>query len=428
MDLPTASADASSDRVLGEVFQGAQPTLIPAYGMEYGEPHELTTCGVEFRKSLAVAYSLGANMEYEAIADLRNDMAAADARCSHDAWPFLIIDRLADSCQGLAYDRFGDALDLGYGATGTTPSGLLVNFRLTDGDEPVEGCWLYSPGQGYWMNRGDYGDIPVTLYTVAELGVALRDDADHADRMHFCDAGLRAFLSASTGAFDFYGLASLLREFVAEQPWCGAVGWRPVVKPEGPDCVDLGVDGMAAGRTEAGLIIVHWADDAVLGTPGICWVRNPDGYWRSVAFVDDRPASAAATLLPQVTPKPVPDFSGYPSGPNRAVVCDALLEAALLLSPGDRPFPDYLSLIRALQGSVEDGACAVAAWDPRVVSGEFRSEADGVELPKGLWPGTGYDPESGGMRIVFADFARPYRGHLEWIWLPEGEGWIYLYD
>ena len=463
-DVP-ATVDASS--FLGGVFQRESgDTLEPVSGVLPGGLSDLTPLD-----SLAVGVEAGAQRERRERVGLCNDAwrttmlrlgnsadyAAMEVAlvtfrndfsdCEERVWSLVLRAEISSACADVMFGQ-------GFGPlpaperTGWHSDGraLWVHFDQS----PLGtggGCWLYAESVGWHDRSGDGGETP-RLLTMFEMDASapgygvFRDNA-----MLNCDHRLRGDLARLEGVLDAQQLAAAVSAFrgASGNIECAGVGWVPVVLETSESCLGVIAGDRSTGVYDDGVVVVHWADDAVLGAGGECWTYDPvEGAWfrsldrgpvapgEGAKLVPLQPGGMVDDVEGQAYEVDVPVAGGITvlgddapliSDPGRSEVCDLILKSVLMLNPAPRTPPDYAFLINAVQHGVDGGVCVPERWAPGVRGRMPRDTAAGVVLPDSLREGTGYDEETGSLRVVFFDDEPPFDGAREWIWLSGGTGW-----
>ena len=461
----TPVVDAAS--FLGGVFQGRSTSELPAVvsapdggglsdlesvddlNQSVGESARLefveqaAGCIDAWRSSVL---SLGVEADYStiegAMTTFRNDFPD----CDGEVWRMSLREEASPACSGVMYAEGLGPLN-GPGQTGWHSEGraLWVNFE----NSPLGtggGCWFYSDVSGWLVRSGD-GGVERRLLTIYEMGeaspgmMAFRDNA-----ILNCDHRLRAHILGLDGPLGSDQLLEVVHGFVnlPGNVECAGVGWMPVAVHDSSFCHGVPGGVRVTGVYEDGAVVVHWSEESVLGTGGQCWVYDSvEGAWFRSLDRGELPqdGSEVAPATPggivgqaegrafEVSP-PVAgniaildDDAPLLADPGRSEVCDLILKSVLLLNPAPRTPPDFASLINAIQHGVEGGVCVSERWSPGVRGRMLRDTAAGVVLPDALRNGTGYDLETGSIRVVFFDGERPFDGAGEWIWLSGGVGW-----
>ena len=461
----TPVADASS--FLGGVFQGRPTSELPTVVVvPDGEGlSELASIGDlnqgveelarwEFMEQVAgcvdawrsSVLSLGVAADYSAIEGVMTTFRNDFPDCDGETWRMSIREEASPACSGVMYAEGLGPLD-GPGRTGWHSQGraLWVNFE----NSPLGtggGCWFYSDVSDWLVRSGDGGEERrlLTIYDMAEASPGMT--AFRGNAILNCDHRLRAHILGLDGPLGSEQLLEVVHGFV-NRPGnveCAGVGWMPVAVHDSSSCHGVPGGVRATGVYEDGAVVVHWSEESVLGTGGQCWVYDSvEGAWFRSLDRGELPqdGSEVAPVTPggivsqadgrafEVSP-PVAgsiavldDDAPLLADPGRSEVCDLILKSVLLLNPAPRTPPDFASLINAIQHGVDGGVCVPERWSPGVRGRMSRDTAAGVVLPDALRDGTGYDPETGSIRMVFFDGERPFDGANEWIWLSGGVGW-----
>ena len=373
--------------------------------------------------------------------------------CMAEVWQIELSEHAVAACRGVAYGVDVGPLESGRrtGWVAGADELLWVNFSQSPAGTGG-GCWLYDRATGRWLNRSGDGVELNTLLTVFEVpshvpgGSGFRQQA-----LETCDHRLRAHLNAAQGPLDANALLGMLDEFtlLPGNFDCAGAGWVPAAVETSERCVGIVGAERPTGVYEDGGVTLHWSSDAVLGVGGDCWTYGPlEGAWfRSLYHGEAHPDGTGAQHA-HVTPSapgsqvgiedgvafetdgPVPgvlpelgDDAYFLGEPSRSLVCDHLMQSVILLNPKPRTPPDYAFLVHVLQSGVDGGVCLPERWNPSVTTGDYRDRVEGVLLPEGIRDGTGYDQDTGAVRVVFHDEYRPFDGSLEWIWVPGAPGW-----
>ena len=456
---PSAFLGGVFGRELGGTLE-PEPSVVPG-GLSELTPLESFSAGVEVgaqrerreRVSLCndawrnTMLRLGNTADYAAISAELLTFRSDFVDCEERVWSLVLRPEVSPACEDVMFGQgFGPlsaAERTGWHFDGRA---LWVNFEQS----PLGtggGCWLYVDSVGWLGRSGDGWETP-RLLTIFEMDASapgygvFRDNA-----MLNCDHRLRGDLGILEGVFDAQQLAAMVRAFrgAAGNIECAGVGWVPVLVETSDSCLGVIAGDRPSGVYDDGVIVLHWADDAVLGSGGECWTYDPvEGAWfRSLDRGQVEPG-ASAQMAPLQPGGMVNDIGGKAfevdaplaggitvlgddapliSDPGRSEVCDLILKSVLMLNPGPRTPPDYAFLINAVQHGVDGGVCVPERWAPGVRGRMLRDTAAGVALPDSLRAGTGYDEETGSLRVVFFDDERPFDGAREWIWLSGGTGW-----
>ena len=390
---------------------------------------------------------LGVSADYAAMESAFSTFRSDFVDCEERVWSLILSPEVSLACEDVMFAQ-GLGPVPGPERTGWHYEGL--GLWLNFDQSPLGtggGCWLYTEFAGWMERSGDGGELP-RLLTLFEMDASSPGNGAFRDQaMLNCDHRLRGSLTALDGIFDARQLAEVIRSFTGASGniECAGVGWVPVVVETSGSCLGVIAGDRPSGVYADGVIVVHWAKDAVLGTGGDCWTYDPvEGAWfRSldrgrvdpgdgahiaplqpggmvndvggIAFEVDSPVAGGIVV--------VGDDASLISDPGRSEVCDLILKSVLMLNPSPRTPPDYALLINVIQHGVDGGVCVPERWSPGVRGRMFRETAAGVVLPHSLREGTGYDEETGSLRVVFFDDELPFDGAREWIWLSGGTGW-----
>ena len=400
-------------------------------------------CSEAWRSSVL---SLGVDVGYTsiegAVDGFRNDFPDCDA----ETWRMSLREGPSPACIGVMFAEGLGPLQ-GPERTGWHSEGraLWVNFE----NSPLGsggGCWLYSDVSGWVVRSGDGGDERrlLTIYEMESLSPGMT--AFRGNAILNCDHRLRGYMLGLDGPMASEQLVNLVHGFVnlPGNVECAGVGWWPVAIDDSGSCHGVPGGDRPTGLYEDGAVVVHWSEESMLGTGGQCWgYDSVEGAWfRSldrgglppdgetvepsvpggiVGVADGRAFEVVPPLAGSIAV--LSDAAPLLSDPGRSEVCDLILKSVLLLNPAPRTPPDFSFLINAIQHGVDGGVCVSERWSPGVRGRMPRDTAAGVVLPESLRDGTGYDPDTGSVRVVFFDGERPFDGASEWVWLSGGAGW-----
>ena len=399
----------------------------------------------------SVLLGLGNQADYGAMTAAASSFREDYSDCVEGFWDFSMIPEASEACTDVVFGQGLGPLPVpsptGWHAEGRA---LWVNFDQS----PLGtggGCWLYVDSAG-WLERSGDGGEKGRLLTIFEMDSAAPGyETFRVNGMLNCDHRLRGHLTGIVEELDPAQLVQVVDGFrsLPGNIECAGVGWFPVAVADSELCRGVPAGDRPSGVYSDGAIVVHWGPEAKLGSGGQCWTYDGvEGAWfRSLdrgavapgsagdlsretpggfvgeadgrAYEVDSPVAGSIAVLGDVAP--------LLADAGRSEVCDLVLKSVLLLNPMPRTPPDFAFLINAIQHGVDGGVCVAERWSPGVRGRMPREAAAGVLLPAALREGTGYDEETGSLRVVFFDDERPFDGAREWIWLSGGTGWRSLY-